>query len=126
MPQLTFSNEQCPAKLRIELHWDQLLDKWYIHALCFAQNEQLQAVASLNLPDSFRTVELGMCVERLIEDWCDVTPGYALAQFTKSIHHLNPVEVPVGLEPHTGPIQTGPPVAGAPRYTKRIYPPRIR
>jgi hypothetical protein len=93
---------------------------------CFMYNQQdgLQEALSFPLPEAFSTIELCMTVERLLEDWIDVTPKYAMGHFGKSLKAIHPPEVPSGLDPRRGP--TSPATSGrrGDRSPIRTYPPQ--
>ena len=98
MPQLTFNKEQCPKRITATLEWDQLTDKWMARVHCSSQTEASQASFSREIPSDFTLIELCMAIEVLFEDWIQLTPAYAVAQFGKSLAALHPSEVPAGLQ----------------------------
>lgn len=126
MPQLTFDRDICPKRISVSLVWDQLVDAWSVEVFTYSQSGKLQSTFSNGLPRNFATIELCMTLERCLEDWIDVTPGYAIAMLAKSIKALRLVEVPVGLRPLIDPIQAGASGREPKDRVRRHFPPTNR
>lgn len=126
MPQLSFDKETTPHRLSIQVSWKQLSDEWTIEVFTYSQSETLQSVAYTQLPQGFHTMEVGMLIERLFEDWCDVTPGYACSMFSKGAKHLQAREEPNGLHPMERSPRSDLPPGHGQRSPRRTFPPYYR
>lgn len=107
MPQLTFDREDSPKRISMTLQWDQLADKWVLSMYCASQSGKGQGAGSWPLEDGFNATQVCFSIAQAFEDWIDLTPAYAMAQLTKTIRDLEPLEVPQGLRPDRLADQSG-------------------
>jgi hypothetical protein len=100
MPQLSFDPEQQPRSVLVELTWDEVRNDWDVRSVMTSQKLAVMQRYSKRLSDGYNATQLCFAIAQCFEDWIDLTPGFAMAAFAKSLSRLEPDETPSGLRPH--------------------------